>query len=305
MQIIWLRAFVALSRQKSFSDAAAEMFISQSSFSKYIQSIEKMANVKLFDRSPRNIRLTAAGELFYQYAVGILQQYDEMMTVMREVFNTAQHKIKVASVPATHIYGYSSLFYEFCKNNPDIDFVIDELEMSAAMKALQDGEADFAVVRTNLVDEHLGYKELRFNTEEMLLVCGKSHPYAAKREVCLCDILKKRLVFQRFAFDEMKMLFAQHHFPAKDIKTCAVTTRNSTVVGYLRDGIGISIMSRTFADYMDPNYELLRIPIVERPQLTLGMLIKDGPLSPPCSKLMHFIGEAIATKRELPIYIED
>jgi DNA-binding transcriptional LysR family regulator len=116
--------------------------------------------------------------------------------------------------------------------------------------------------------------------------------------VTLGEILEKRLVLQKFALEEMRLLFAKYNFPVEDIKTCAVTTRDSILLEYLRDGIGISIMSRRLADNIDPHHDLVRIPIAERPELTLGMLIKSKPLSQPCVRLINFISDAITDKTD-------
>lgn len=293
MQIIWLRAFVALKKQMSFSNAAEELFISQSSFSKYIQSIEKTTNVRLFDRSSRKIKLTPAGEAFYLYAEHIVQEYDEMMTAMQEFSKDSQQTIRIASVSAVNIYAYATLFYQFFRNNPELDFCMEELEMSRALRALQEGRVDFAVVRTNLVDPQLGYQEICFNREEMFFVCGKKYPRIFGPEISLRDILKERLVFQKFAFDEMKLLMANYGIAPKDIKVRAITSQNRVLENYLKDGIAASIISQSLADTLDSEGELLRIPISERPEMTLGMLMKKELPTGACRQFVRFIQDSL------------
>ena len=53
-------------QEKSFSEAAKKLFISQPALSKQISSLEKELGIDLFDRSFTPIRLTPAGEHFFQ-----------------------------------------------------------------------------------------------------------------------------------------------------------------------------------------------------------------------------------------------
>lgn len=65
-----LRSFEAAARHSSFSAAAEEMGIHQPTVSRYIADLEHEIGVRLFDRSPRAVILTPAGEAFH-HAVAI------------------------------------------------------------------------------------------------------------------------------------------------------------------------------------------------------------------------------------------
>ena len=84
MHIIWLRSFIAVAAKQSFSEAAANLFLSQSAVSKQIRSIEELICVSLFDRNAHSVKLTQAGEKFFSYAAKIVEQYDEMLESMRD-----------------------------------------------------------------------------------------------------------------------------------------------------------------------------------------------------------------------------
>ena len=292
MQIVWLRAFVKLAEQKNFSSAADELFISQSSLSKYIKLLEKYVNIPLFDRTTRKLQLTPAGEQLYRHAVRIVGQFDEMMSEMRQFADHDRQQLRIVQVSAVNIYGYSMLISQFCKDNPDIDFEIRELEMSQAMRALKNGDTDLAAVRTNLVEDRTSYKELRLNTEEMMFLCNRQHRYAQRQEVTLAEILQERLVLQKFAVDELMMLFQRYDALEQALNICTVTTRASVMFDYVQAGLGVSVVSRSLFRRLDPEQKLCLIPIREKPELTLGILIKNGPLSNPCCRLINYINDS-------------
>ena len=73
MDTKWLEDFVSLAETCSFSRSAQLRHVTQSAFSRRIQSLEAWAGVALVDRSSYPTRLTSAGATFYAEAVDILQ----------------------------------------------------------------------------------------------------------------------------------------------------------------------------------------------------------------------------------------
>lgn len=282
MQIIWLKAFVALAEHMNFSDAAEEIYVSQSSLSKYIQALEKTVGVQLFDRSRRRVELTPAGAEMYRHAIEIVSDYNDMMNCMQRITGMNRQRVRVAAVSAvlSDIYGFANIFYEFRRNNPQVEFELREMEMGDGIRSLQSGGSDFAIVRTNLMEDLDQYHEIRFNSEPMYCLCAPNHPFVEQGEVHLSQILQEKLVLQRFAVDEVRMLFQKHNLPAEEMDVCLVSIRRAMMREYIRSGFGISVISRPLSRDLDPNGELALLPIVEKPEMTLGMLVPKGPLLP-------------------------
>ena len=69
-----LRAFEATARHSSFSAAAEELGIHQPTISRYIAELEREIGVRLFERSPRAVILTPAGEVFRHAVVISLER---------------------------------------------------------------------------------------------------------------------------------------------------------------------------------------------------------------------------------------
>ena len=72
MDTKWLEDFVSLAETRSFSRSAQLRHVTQSAFSRRIQSLEAWAGFKLVDRSAYPTRLTPAGASFYVQAQDIL-----------------------------------------------------------------------------------------------------------------------------------------------------------------------------------------------------------------------------------------
>jgi LysR family hydrogen peroxide-inducible transcriptional activator len=59
-----MRYFLAIAEERSFTRAAKRCHVAQSSLSRQIRDVEVRLETRLFDRLPRDIRLTDAGKIF-------------------------------------------------------------------------------------------------------------------------------------------------------------------------------------------------------------------------------------------------
>ena len=83
MDTKWLEDFVSLAETRSFSRSAQLRHITQSAFSRRIQSLEAWAGAPLVDRSAYPTQLTAAGTALYARALDILQSLQSSRALLR------------------------------------------------------------------------------------------------------------------------------------------------------------------------------------------------------------------------------
>lgn len=106
MELKWLKDFIALAEQGSFSKAAEARFVTQPAFSRRIRSLENWLGVALVDRNQHPTTLTPAGELFTEQARRQLQQIyadrERLQALSRnraELKIYTQHALAVAFLP--------------------------------------------------------------------------------------------------------------------------------------------------------------------------------------------------------------
>ena len=89
MELRHLRYFVAVAEEKSFNKAAVRLYISQPPLSRQIKQLEEEIGVTLIDRENRPLKLTEAGEFFYDHAIQILKKSDDLraMTIRKGNFD--------------------------------------------------------------------------------------------------------------------------------------------------------------------------------------------------------------------------
>ncbi len=89
MEIRQVQYFLAIVRVGSFSEAAEDLYVSQSWLSKQMISLEKELGCVLFDRSKRQIVITEAGQVFYDHAQKMVMSLIRLDEVAQKKYDIA------------------------------------------------------------------------------------------------------------------------------------------------------------------------------------------------------------------------
>src|SRR6516164_4332909 len=93
-----LKVFCDVVRQRSFSQAARANCVTQSAVSQIIAQLEKRMQVVLIDRSTRPLRLTSAGQRYYEGCKGVLERYEELEAGIRNAGDEISGTVQVAAI---------------------------------------------------------------------------------------------------------------------------------------------------------------------------------------------------------------
>lgn len=126
MNTFQLLCFVTLSNTATFSEAAEKLFISQSSFSNNIQSIEREMGVTLIVRDRRTLTLTDAGKTFLSYARSIVNEFDNVKQLLKDYGSSADNRVLIYA-DSLSSYAYNDILSDFKQKFPQIQAEIIEL----------------------------------------------------------------------------------------------------------------------------------------------------------------------------------
>ena len=193
MNLNQLKYFLAIVKTGSFSNAADDMYISQSSMSKQIKALETELGVDLFKREHSKVYLTEIGAEFAKYAEMTIKQHNDMLLYLDEFATKKSNTIRFGSIPVVSSYGISAQIAQFTTNyKPDVNVVIDmhETNQQEVMKELFDGAIDIALIRTDYLDEVDVFDCIPYKKDIFVLVCNQNHPLSTKEAVSLNDLIK-------------------------------------------------------------------------------------------------------------------
>lgn len=190
MNLNQLRYFLTIVKTRSFSDAAYDLFISQSSISKQIKSLEDELGVTLFDRTSYQRFLTPAGKIFLRYAEAVLSLHGDLLIELEPFRSDFHGTLRIGSIPILSSYGIGENLARFqaaCDEGL-INFDMQEGSQFDVMRALHNSEVDLALVRTDHVHNLKDYLVLPYAIDELVAVCDKRHSLARRKRVSLAEL---------------------------------------------------------------------------------------------------------------------
>lgn len=186
MNINYFKEFVILADTKNYLEASEILYISQSSLSKHIKSMENELGVMLFERTSRSVELTKIGEQFLPYAKSIMNSQLEYTDMIRDELDDFRGQVTIGSIPAIAQYGITDLLVEFKKQFPQYMVKIFEQDNQKLIESLRQKQCDLIFVRD--YDYLLNKEEFEiipYVTDPMVALLPKNHPLAAAETIRL------------------------------------------------------------------------------------------------------------------------
>lgn len=181
-----LDAFLAAAQEKSFSQAAGSLHITQSALSQRIKALEEDLDLTLFIRMPRGVQLTDAGNRLLRYCQ-VRQALEEEL--VQELSGEATEGLG----GQVRIGGYSSVVRSvilpalapLLRDNPHVQPHIQNAEMRDLPDLLLSGSVDFIVI--DRAFHRADVDSIALGEEEYVMVESRAHPTAPERQQVYLD----------------------------------------------------------------------------------------------------------------------
>lgn len=193
MTIQQCKYVLEIARTGSFSEAAKQLFIAQSSLSVSIKMLEQELNIKIFERQTGGVYLTDEGAEFVRYASRIVES-DEFVkkryqspNIMGRLNIVTQHYDFIADVFGKFLQGVSDDCYKFSIKEIETYNVVREVETALAdigIIAIKDG--DYEIMKRYLSKKQLSFTA--FLEAEPHVFFRKDHPLAKRDRLGLVDL---------------------------------------------------------------------------------------------------------------------
>ncbi|MFC4121904.1 LysR family transcriptional regulator [Nonomuraea zeae] len=182
MELRALRYFVTVAEELHFGRAADRLRIAQPAVSRTIARLERELGVRLFDRSPRRVRLTAAGRRVLETAREALAAVDRVRTAASEQGGVMRIGTGTGQFTTRLERGIDALR----EQAPGFDVVLVDLPLTARLNAVRQGDVDLALARG--VRSAPGVRVLPTWTEPLFAVVSARHPAAGRAAVGVADL---------------------------------------------------------------------------------------------------------------------
>lgn len=290
MTIMQIKQFLSVLKYGNFSEAAEEMYMSQSSFSKQIKNLESELGVKLFLRSNSKISLTPAGEAFKVHAESINGSYNRLISEMSAYKATpGDVNINIAALPLLFDYGISDAICIYQEKSDSVQLNVVETNQPDILSGLNSGKFDFAIARLDYLsaDE---YDILPLIYDSYALVCPRSWVDSLEGKAISFDMLNKTPIIllgkDSDVYKRCMEMFLSHYFTPKKILTAS---RHTHFLQLVDSGCGIGIIPQGLVNLrLFPQLAIFPSPIPMETQIGL-VKAKGQKLSAPARELYDTI----------------
>lgn len=177
MTLKHLNTFLTLTKEQSFTKAAARLQCAQSGVTTHIRQLEDELGVRLFERIGKRIRLTPEGEALIPYAAKMLSLSDEMKTLYQK---PGRLTIGVTESVASYLLG--NIVKEYTMLCPDTEIFFQMTDHRDYCQMLCDGELDLAIVLDAPV-RRSPIRVLHKQREAILLAASSTHELSGGRSM--------------------------------------------------------------------------------------------------------------------------
>lgn len=283
------RIFNVVSRNKSFSKAAQELYMTQSAVSQAIMKLENELEIQLFYRTSKGIVLTNEGKLLKEHinsALGMINVAEEKILEFKTL-KTGQLRIGVGDT----ISRYFLLPYleEFHARYPGIKLNILNGTTTEICDFIKSGKADVGICNLPIYDDHL--QVIPCMEIQDIFVCGEKFKKLTNKPISLEYLMGMPLIFLEKKSNSR--MFVENFFKKRGFHVSPVFELGSydLVLEFTKINLGISCVIKEFSRYYLEREDLYEIRLEEEiPKRSIGICyLKNIPLSRAAKKFVESI----------------
>ncbi|MCL5042161.1 MAG: LysR family transcriptional regulator [Gammaproteobacteria bacterium] len=237
-----LRYFVAAAETGQFSQAAAKVHVSQSAITTAVMQLEERLGVKLFERMPYGVSLTAEGNKFFQHARHIL---DTLQDALSEPFFLSHSISGVVRVGASYtVLGYflPNLLARFKRSYPEVEIDLIDMDRPSIETAVCSGVLDLGLtVVSNATSLH-GLESSVLIRSRRQLWLASTHPLMQSTSITLKDVADHAYIMPTVDEGEASAL---RYWQSQGLEPRVAfrTSSMESLRGLVAHGFGVTILS--------------------------------------------------------------
>ncbi|MGH9944325.1 MAG: LysR family transcriptional regulator [Pyrinomonadaceae bacterium] len=293
MQIETLKIFCDLVETKSFSQAAEANYVTQSAVSQQVRGLEERFRRKLLERvrGRREVRLTEAGEAFYEETLRVVAAYAQLEERMRTLSGTVGGTVRVATVYSIGLHELPPVVRRFMALYPEAKIDLEYSRTTRIVREVLEGAVELGLVA--FPEKKRGLEVIHIGGDRLVLICRPDHPLAKHKKLRARDlanqdfVLFERDIPTRRATDRI----LRAHGVA--VRRVAEFDNIETIKRAVEVGFGVAIVPRPSVVEEHQSGQLSVVPLAEPEwERTVGVIYRsDRTLNAAARKFVQLLKE--------------
>lgn len=183
-----LQYFLEVARTGSISEASERLHVATSAISRQIAKLEQDVGAPLFERRPRGMALSEAGEILAAYARRSSLEAEQVLAEVHSVHALTRSTVKIASSEGFARELLPEAITTFREKHPGVRFRLNVTGPAAATQQVRDGTVDLAVTYSLAPEKDI---KVEYSQQQPIYVLmADDHPLAKRADVDLAELLE-------------------------------------------------------------------------------------------------------------------
>jgi len=248
MELRQLRYFQAVAEEANFHRAAERLHVAQPALSRQIHSLEQSLGVTLFERQPRGVRLSQAGQVLLDDARRIL---DDIARAQERVRRADQGEFGVLRIGFNEIAARQpylpSLFQAVRSRFPGIDMKLTLLASQPQLDALRTGEIDAGFLFHRPQSDG-DLTALAIDEDDYAVAMPRAHRLARKKRLRLIDMQDEPFIMMsqranRVLYERLMAACVAGGLVPRQVHEA---NNEFAIVNLVAAGVGLAFINRSF-----------------------------------------------------------
>ena len=283
------KIFYYAAKFESFSEAAKELFITQSAVSQAIKNLEEKLGGQLFFRKSRKVKLTWEGELLFKHIEQAYHFIKSAENKFYEMKNLTSGEIRIGASDTVCRYFLIDFLKEFNTLYPNIKIHVTNRTSEQILDLLKKGIIELGIATLPVNDSSIITTDL-WHVQDIFVACEK-YSRLKNKEIHLKDLAEYPL-----------LMLEQHSKTRQNIDsflqqqeiqlTPEIELENiDLLVEFAKIGLGIAcVLDESAAEHINSGYLFKVNTATPLPTRTLGICnIKNVPLSASATKFIDML----------------
>lgn len=241
-----LKYFAVVAQEEHFTKAAEKLFISQSTLSKAVDTLEKETGIPLFVRQGRNVKLTSYGKILRDSVLPAMQLIDSAVLQINEMINQEDDAIRVSSIFTMGADYIPKMINAYSERYRKVQILFTQQATKGILQDVSEGKIDVGFCGEFVHTEQLvGIERVLAKKEPLVVVVPKDSPFATAVTVKMSDLLDEVFIgWNDNTGIALSIKNALTNAGYKDTLKCNYSaTEDNTVAGMVRNNLGIGIIA--------------------------------------------------------------
>lgn len=236
-----LQVFEAVARHRSYTRAAEELFITQSTVSIQLKQLSESFGVDLVEQVGKKIYVTSVGEVLLENCRKVLVTMREIERDIETYSGKPQGQLEISGTITSQFF-LPRIFGVFNKLYPEVNISLQVTKRPALMERFLTNQDDLYVL--GRVPEDMDIKVIPFVENPLLVIASPDHPLAGEKRIPFSRIIQEPFLAREPGSTTLKEVEAFCSSQKLKINQRMVLGGNEAIKQGVMGGLGISILSR-------------------------------------------------------------